>query len=292
MMPKGWFYSLPAFALAALVAVGGCGGTSVPSGTCSVDMKVLCDTGYLGYSCSGADRPDQITDTTKVVNGVLCSTTDAVNGRLAYCCTDVQTSCGYDARVVCTDSTYGFSCLGTNRPDSFNNHLICAQGIHEYGLISYCCGETISTSAGACIRNTSVNCPSNAVLGFSCTTNTRIPAETELGMNQSRSEVPLICNLAVPDAVDSSQLDYCCYTPSAAPPQYTCLQNQLTGLVSDLSAVPGCKAGSSFGFACLGTQDTPHDDYPRMSCPYAGTKVMVNDTSLWLYCCDYSLMAP
>ncbi len=235
----------------------------------------------------GADRPDQISDTTKVVAGPVCHSVDPVNGLLSYCCTDIQTDCGYDPRVLCTDSAYGFSCMGTNRPNSYDAVQQCGEGVHEYGLISYCCGQNVPV--GNCARNTSVPC-SNATLGFSCSRPDQIPTETDLGMNQSRSEVPLICSLSAPNAITTGLTDYCCYTPSSAPPGYSCLQNQIVGLVDSLDAVPGCQAGQSFGFACLGTDDTPEVDYPRMACDSAPVAVSVRQTNLWLYCCNYSLM--
>ncbi len=194
------------------------------------------------------------------------------------------------------EGDFGFSCLGTNRPNSYDENLICGQGIHEYGLISYCCGEntpTTPTDGGAvgCIRNTSVNCGTGgsnaATLGFTCATDNQLPTETDLGMNQSRSEVPLICTLSSPNVLDKTQTDYCCYTPTAAPPNYTCLQDQLVGQVQN---VPGCKPGVTYGFACIGTQDTPDLDYPRMSCPNAAVLgTSQNGQAAYLYCCNYSI---
>ena len=67
------------------------------------------------------------------------------------------------------------------------------------------------------------------------------------------------------DAANSMAHDFCCYTPSAAPPNYTCLQDQL---VNATTPVPGCQPGVSFGFACTGQQgsfDIPHEIL-RMAC--------------------------
>lgn len=263
-------------------------------GTCASDANVSCDANFVGYSCSGADRPDELVDTTKVVDSVLCNPTDPVNGRSAFCCTSIKTTCVSDARTVCTDGASGYSCMGTNRPDAFDPSLVCGQGIHAYGLISYCCGIGGNADAGPvtgqCIRNTSVPCPDlSATLGFTCT-RPGLPTETDLGMNQSRSEVPLICSLSFPDVVTPTANDFCCYTPTAAPPNYTCLQDQLSG-----QSVPGCSTqpGVSFGFACTGQQDTPAQDYPRMKCDSPSVPgVNQQGVSSSLYCCAYNLNPP
>jgi hypothetical protein len=297
MLVKTWLPLVP-FALLAPALSGACGGSTVSTSTCRQDTNVECGTGLAGYSCGGSDRPDLIADTTRVVAEPLCTTAKPVNGRSGYCCTSTETTCGYDVRVLCpTEGDFGFSCMGTNRPNSYDQNLICGQGIHEYGLISYCCGENTITDTLpdggpiGCSRNTSVNCVAGAsnaaTLGFSCTTDNQLPTETDLGMNQSRSEVPLICALSSVDVVDKTLTDYCCYTPTAAPPSFTCLQDQLVGQIQN---VPGCKAGVSYGFACIGTQDTPELDYPRMDCPnlpVLGTNQ--NGQSAYLYCCNYSI---
>jgi hypothetical protein len=287
MLGKFWFSLVPVATFLAPAFAGGCGGTTVASGTCLQDSSVPCSSGYTGYSCGGADRPDLISDTSLAVQDPLCTTTKSVNGRSAYCCTSTETTCGNDPRVDCPmEGDVGFSCMGTNRPDSYNPSLICAQGIHEYGLISYCCGQN-SVTPGVCLRNTSVNCL-NETLGFTCNVGNQLPTETDLGMNQSRSEVPLICTLSAVDVIDKTATDYCCYTPTAAPPNYTCLQDQLTG-----QNVPGCTPGVSYGFACIGTEDTPELDYPRMTCPnppVQGTNQ--NGIPANLYCCSYSTTPP
>jgi hypothetical protein len=295
---RSWLDLIPLAGLLPAVA-GGCGPVGALPGTCSTDANVACGSGLVGYSCSGADRPDELVDTTKVVDSILCNPTDPVNGRSAYCCTGIKTTCVSDARTMCTDGASGYSCMGTNRPDAFDPNLVCGQGIHAYGLISYCCGisapvgdggvEPDAVAAGACVRNTSVPCL-NANLGFTCT-RPGLPTETDLGMNQSRSEVPLICSLSIPDAATPSASDYCCYTPSAAPPNYTCLQDQLLG--GQVQTVPGCTPGKSFAFACTGQEDTPEQDYPRMSCPDPPVPgINQQGIPAALYCCSYSLTPP
>jgi hypothetical protein len=135
---------------------------------------------------------------------------------------------------------------------------------------------------GGCLRNTNVGC-GKGTLGFSCA-GQGIPSETDLGMNQSRSEVPLICGLSTPSSTPPYVKDYCCYTPTAAPPGATCLQDQLQGQ----SGVPGCQPGSSFGFACTGKDDRPDQDYPRVACDH-GSAQGFNALGIpaTLYCCDF-----
>lgn len=280
-------------------AVAGCNGTVAPPGGCAQSSKVACPTNDDGWVCTGATTPDEITNVNKVIDSIVCAATGEVlaSGGTAYCCTRNTTTCAADPRVVCpnqcndptascTNAFTGYSCMGTNRPDAFllgdaggGLNFNCQQGIHAYGVIQYCCGTAPIPS---CARNTNVSCM-KGTLGFTCP-GSGLPSETDLGMNQSRSEVPLICSLGTPDTISRGATDYCCYTPTAAPPGATCLQDQLSG-----QPVPGCQPGTTFGFACTGKLDTPDQDYPRMTCNH-GSATGTNSLGLsaTLYCCDFS----
>jgi hypothetical protein len=273
--------AVPLAALCVVITVG-CGPATSNAGSCHPDTAVQgCDVGFVGYSCTGADRPDELVNVNKTIEGVVCHGTGEIltSGAAGYCCTKSTTSCAYDPRTACADPTlFGFSCMGTNRPDAFDPMLTCQQGIRAYGLITFCCGASVT---GSCIRNTNVSCASGT-LGFVCT-GSGIPSETDLGMNQSRSEVPLICSLPSPDATarksdGTPASDYCCFTPSAAPPGATCLQDQ---------SVSGCSAGS-FAFACTSV-DTPSQDYPRIVCAQPGFRGQSqSNLAASLYCCAFS----
>jgi hypothetical protein len=277
----------PLAALHALLLVGGgaCVGASPAPGSCAPDPSVVCvaggrdggadgGTGMAGYSCTGSDRPDEIASVNKVVAAVVCHDTGMESsGNLGYCCTSYQTSCGYDPRVVCTDMTsLGYSCMGTNRPDAFDPMLTCQQGIQAYGLIQFCCG---SNAVGNCARNSNVSC-GGGTLGFTCS-GSSLPSENDLGQNQSRSQVALVCGLALATPSTMGSQDYCCYTPTATPPGATCLADH---------TVSGCQAGA-FAFACTGV-DTPDIDYPRVTCPSAGVRGHnAQGTPATLYCCAF-----
>jgi hypothetical protein len=281
------------------LANGSCGPNPAPPGSCQPDLTVSCGgaaaadagtSGFTGYSCSGADRPDELSAVNKVVNSVVCHPAPemSANGKTGYCCTPSTTTCAYDPRAVCAGAAdlgssvslgtgTGYSCMGTNRPDSFDPNLTCQQGIKQYGLITYCC--SVLLPAGVCMRGGSAMCVPGT-LNFLCR-GSGIPTETDLGMNQSRSEVPLVCTVGQPDPniklVDAgTATDYCCFTPTQAPPTYTCLQDQ---------TVTGCKSGQ-FGFACPGTE-TPDQDYPRMTCGSGRPGTSQYGVSATLYCCDY-----
>jgi hypothetical protein len=271
------------FVSAFVVFATACGPATSSAGSCHPDPQVGgCDPEFAGYSCTGADRPDELVNVNKTVESIVCHGTGEVlsDGATGYCCTKNMTSCAYDPRTVCADPTlFGYSCLGTNRPDSFDSRLTCQQGIRAYGLLTFCCGAAVT---GSCTRNANVACESGT-LGFTCT-GSGIPSETDLGMNQSRSEVPLICSLPSPDptarmaAGTPADDDYCCFTPSATPPGATCLQDQ---------TVSTCGQGS-FAFACTGV-DTPDQDYPRIVCGQPGVRGTSQlGLSATLYCCAFS----
>jgi hypothetical protein len=266
--------------------VDGCGPASAAPDRCAADPKIVCPADFDGWSC-GAGRPDQISNVNNVVESRLCAYTETQsNGTAGFCCTRNTTSCASDPSIVCpngsgvgelaSNAVVGYSCMGTNRPDALDPMLTCQQGINAYGHIVFCCSS--KGTAGSCVRNDGVSCQ-KGTLGFSCSA-TGVPSEMDLGINQSRSGVPLVCSLAMRGA---SSNDYCCYAPTATPPGATCLQDQLAG---QLQLVPGCQAGS-FGFACTGI-DTPDQDYQRMACSHGGVRG-VNATGIpaTLYCCEF-----
>jgi hypothetical protein len=244
--------------------------TAASADGCLADTSLDCPLDLVGYSCTGSARPDQNPSFSQGVQGIVCTDQGAGSAGEGYCCTPTTASCAYDPNAVCPAPTYGYSCLGTNRPDAFDATLSCGQGIASAGLIVFCCGPLASA---ACAKDTNLSCPKGTT-GFRCT-GQGLPNEGELGIDQSRSDAPLLCD--VPVSAPNGVSDYCCYTPTAEPTGATCLQDQ---------SVPGCPGGS-FGFACGGT-DTPDEDYPRMTCSTAGVRgVDAQGIAAYLYCCEY-----
>jgi hypothetical protein len=256
-----------------LVPVGGCAAntTAASADGCLVDPNQDCALDLLSYACSGSARPDQNPTFSQGVQGIVCTDEGSLSpGQQGYCCTPTTTTCAYNPSAVCPSPTYGYSCLGTNRPDAFDPTLSCGQGIASAGLIAYCCG---AETTAACAKDTNLGC-ADGTTGFRCT-GPGLPTEGELGVDESRSDAPLLCN--VPTAAANGVSDYCCYTPTDEPTGATCLQDQ---------SVPGC-VGPSYGFAC-GASDTPDQDYPRMVCSQAGVRgVDQQGVAALLYCCDF-----
>ena len=261
-------------ALVLALFVGACapGVDSTANGSCDMTTALACALDLVSFSCAGGQRPDQNPTFGQGVQGIVCTDQGQLDdSHEGYCCTAGTTSCAYEPNAVCAAATYGYSCLGTNRPDAYDPTLSCGQGIASGGLIVYCCGP--STTA-TCTKDTNVSCASGTT-GFECT-GPGLPNEGELGIDESRSDAPLLCT--VPTSMNNGVIAYCCFTPTDEPVDSTCLQDQ---------GVAGCASGS-YGFACTGT-DTPDEDYPRMTCPQGGGRgVDENGVSATLFCCTYT----
>jgi hypothetical protein len=294
MVGRRPFLFLALASLLVAVVSGGCGNPIHPPDTCIPDPSISCmGAGTDGWSCGGRSRPDENTSLGGQIKSIVCAYTEVqANGRAAYCCTNYTTSCASDPSISCANgagagmlgiAVAGYSCIGTNRPDSFDTDLTCMQGISAYGHLVFCCNPI---GGGVCARDTSVGCK-KGTLGFACQFPGSIPGEADLGINQSRSGVPLVCTLAAQGAKKpdgGNVTDYCCYPPTAVPPGATCLQDQLEGQIQN---VPGCQAGS-FGFACTGT-DTPDQDYLRMVCSHGGVRgTNAQGVPASLYCCEFT----
>jgi hypothetical protein len=257
----------------ALGAACGCTAstTAVSADGCLTDSIQDCALDLLSYSCTGSARPDQNPTFSQGVQGIVCTDQGSLApGKEGFCCTPTTTSCAYNPSADCPSPQYGYSCLGTNRPDAFDPTLSCGQGIDSAGLIAYCCG---AQTTATCAKDTNLGC-ANGTTGFRCT-GPGLPTEGELGVDESRSDAPLLCN--VPTAAPNGVNDFCCYTPTDEPAGATCLQDQ---------SVPGC-AGPSYGFACGGS-DTPDEDYPRMACSEAAVRGLDTEgVAASLYCCNF-----
>lgn len=161
--------------------------------------------------------------------------------------------------------------MGSNRPDAFDPTLSCGQGFTSNGVVVFCCGTATTPS---CTKDTNVVCPLGTT-GFECS-GSGLPNEGQLGVDESRSDAPLLCSL--PSSARVGVTSYCCFTPTQPPVGATCFQDQ---------AVEGCLSGA-FGFSCTGT-DTPEEDYPRVQCTASPTHgVDPRNAPALLYCCTFT----
>jgi hypothetical protein len=260
---------------ATTASVGSC--LPDPAVDCSVNGFSAESANLTGYSCTGTARPDlNSTYIDGVPQGLVCADqTVGTDGKAGYCCTNFTTQCSFNPVAVCTDpGTYGYQCLGANRPEAVNAAVSCNQGVREDNLINYCCSGT--QRAANCIQSDAIGCLAG-LTGWTCPTGTQ-PTAQDMGANKSRADLfYLLC--PVPTLAPNPKYEtYCCYTPGLNPAGGTCLQDRKVA-----GGAPG-----RFGIACYGT-DTPEENFPRLKCPDPG----VPGTSeqrypATVYCCDYT----
>lgn len=247
------------------------------------------NTGLVGYSCTGAARPDDDPSLIEgVPQGLVCSDRGVLDDNTqGFCCSSTTTPCAFNPVASCVGwssrlgvTAYGYQCSGANRPDVFNSMLDCGQGVWEGDLIDYCCGRfdhPVNPNAGCITPYATCNF---GLIPFICQ-NPSLPTEEDLGSNKSKSDTnPLLCS--VPTPVDNPGFaTYCCYIPAPVPVGGSCVQD---------TAVPGCvpEPGKfKFGFACYGPE-TPEADYPPMHCDapgFPGTSAQGYPATL--YCCEF-----
>jgi hypothetical protein len=120
------------FAVSSLVS---CARTPAPDG------GALPNLGLLGYACSGSARPDEDPGYDQgVPQGIVCADRGALaDGSQGYCCSDAITPCALNPAAVCDAPSYGYQCLGSQRPESFDAELHCGQGVYQgdSNLINY-----------------------------------------------------------------------------------------------------------------------------------------------------------
>jgi hypothetical protein len=110
--------------------------------TCAADANVAgCTGGAYGYSCTGADSPDQANSSLSCSDPVSGPGSDSL-----YCCVGFNasgTSCMADPQVVgCTGSSFGFSCASSDTPPQANPSLTCSTpAAGPNGESLYCCTE-------------------------------------------------------------------------------------------------------------------------------------------------------
>ena len=261
-----------------------------PNGTCLPDPAVSCDvSGFAaesifltGYSCTGTVRPDEnSTYIDGVPQGIVCADQAAgaqvdagTDGKTGYCCTNFTTQCSYNPVGICDPGTYGYQCLGADRPEAVNPAISCNQGVREDNLINYCCSGT--ARAANCTQSDAIGCLSG-LTGWTCPTGTQ-PTAQDMGANKSRADLYyLLCPVPKP-APNPKYETFCCFTAPLVPAGGTCEQN--------LNA-PNCAPGR-FGISCYGT-DTPEQNFSRLHCPDPGVPgVSEVGNPATNYCCDYT----
>jgi hypothetical protein len=268
---------------------GGCAGDlPSPSGVCAIDAAVACgvvvggsaqELGLVGYSCTGAVRPDENARYyDEVPQGPVCADRGAgADGKQTFCCTNPAdpTNCAYDPRNSCDPLTFGFQCRGSSRPDVFNAALACGQGLRDGDYVNYCC--TGQTPPPKCTEVGSAFGCDDKFNGFNCPAGV-LPKGSDLVQSESHADNALfLCPTATPASATSTRQNYCCYMAAPPPVDYSCVQD---------TTVPGCAPGR-FGFACTGV-DTPPEDYPPMVCPDPGVSGRSTEGyPATLYCCDF-----
>jgi hypothetical protein len=126
----------------------GTGDFCCASSSCSYDSSVTgCTGGSVGYSCaSGAAAPDSSDST------LVCSIPTSAGSQDDYCCfTNTTTAsststCSEDPSVMgCESDSFGFSCTGSENPDSDFSNVNCSttgtSGMDANGnpATLYCC---------------------------------------------------------------------------------------------------------------------------------------------------------
>lgn len=212
-----------------LLLLGACTVTTNASNgdrTCAADPAVVCSSG-TGYSCTGADTPDQD------FSGLSCGLGTPSSHGVSYCCAQTTGTCNADSSVVCS-SGGGYTCSGSDTPGQDFSGLVCGQGSDNGdGTTSYCC----SSASSSCAQDGTVSCTGGAA-GYACT-GTDTP---------DQSDSSLVCSIATPA---SGEYLYCCFRYSSS----SCSQD---------SSVQGCQAGS-YGFSCTGS-GTPDQADASLTC--------------------------
>lgn len=254
-----------ALALLALSAAG-CTATATVSAGCNEDTSVSCTNGAAGWSCpTGSLAPDYS------VASLTCSVPTSVGGMDEYCCADITvasgSTCAQDQSVSgCAGDSYGFSCTGTDRPDTDYSGIVCSsagvlgQNIQGANATLYCCSYGSTSTSTGCSQDSTVSCAGGAT-GYSCPTGSSPP---------NVDVTSLLCSTPTPAGTTDQ---YCCTAASAAVGS-TCAQDQ---------SVTGCVG--SFGFACTGA-DTPESDFTGVTCGASGTAgTNAQGSPATLFCC-------
>ncbi len=223
-MRKSLLFILPVFILNGVGCI-----VTTTNDTCSSDGAVSCNAGDTGFTCTGAETPDNITP------GLVCSQGVAVaGGDTQYCCNGgSQDSCGVDSTLACTSGT-GYSCSGSANPMDTDSSLTCSQ---DTGAGTFCC----TSGGGGCQQDSSVTGCVDGSTGYSCDSGT----------------TPDSSSLSCSDGVASGSQDTFCCIDFISSSSSTCQADD---------SVTGCQ-GDAYGFSCAGT-DAPDQSDSSLVCSY------------------------
>lgn len=228
--------------------------TTVTTG-CTADSSIVgCTGASIGFSCAGSAEPGQGD------SSLVCSAGTPGGSATLYCCASYTPSvgtCAEDTTVQgCTDSSIGFSCTGTDSPETVNPSLNCGTGVPGGAGTAYCCASASNatpTPTTMCAVDAAVSCTAPAT-GYSCTG----------GIAPTQNDTALSCGQGTPEG-DGTTLGYCC---NAAAPASTCMADP---------SVTGCP-GDSTGYSCSGAA-TPMTSSLLCGMPMAAANGAMS------YCC-------
>ena len=135
---------------------------------CSQDNSLSCTAGSYGYSCT-AGTPDP----SAAYPSLICSVPTVAGGFDEYCCgyTTVASgsTCSQDPTVDgCVGDSYGFSCTGSDRPDTDYSGITCSSGTPSGTDTLYCCTYNDSTTTQTVTCNQNYVEPAHPVCGTGC----------------------------------------------------------------------------------------------------------------------------
>lgn len=223
--------------------------------------------------------------------------------------TNDGTACNADTSVSCPSGANGYSCTGSQTPESTDSSLDCGPGTADGANTDYCC--VALTSGTTCSEDSTVQGCVAGSYGFSCTgsdtpdqgdssldCSTGTPGNGDTlycctlggstsGGNTCMQDSTVSCtsgstgySCTGSDTPDQDQSGLVCSVGTAASgeTQYCCIMYSSSTCMQD-STVQGCQSGS-YGFSCTGS-DTPQQGDPSLNCS-TGTAGSNGET---LYCC-------
>ncbi len=226
------------------------------------DMQVVgCVGDSMGYSCSGAESPDEGD------SALNCSSGTQSNGGLTlYCCIDettVASGCTADQSIVgCTGGSFGFSCTGDVNPQSGDSSLVCSTGTPSGSETIFCCASYEPPSGNTCMQDGTVTGCTGSSIGFSCSGSD----------NPTQVSPSLTCSTGTPGGAGTQ---YCC--APAATPTPTPTPTAMCGI----DAAVTCVAPSA-GYSCTGGVSPMQSD-ATLTC---GQGTAEADGTTLAYCCN------
>ena len=138
------------------------------STSCSADTSVSCTGSAIGYSCTQGGTAPDVTD-----SSLICSIPTIANGMDEYCCAystaSTGSTCSLDQSVTgCQADSYGFSCTGSDTPDSDYSGITCSAGTAGASATLYCCVYNGTSTTVTCSSAYTEPAASTLVCGTDC----------------------------------------------------------------------------------------------------------------------------